>query len=130
MADSKKTSLSIVIKTVDQATAKIKAINDRHGHDVGDALLVVVSQRMKGALREADSLARLGGDEFVAVLADLDRAQDAEPVLERLAAMAPREMRRAWMTGFGNARLEGRSAIDLADLPDAPGKRASIGFVQ
>ena len=33
--------------------------------------------------------------------------------------MAPREMRRAWMTGFGNARLAGRATIELADLPDA-----------
>ena len=37
--------------------------------------------------------------------------------LERLAGMAPREMRRAWMTGFGNARLNGRSSVDLTDLP-------------
>ena len=40
----------------------------------------------------------------------------SEAVLERLAAMAPREMRRAWMTAFGNARLAGRDAIDVADL--------------
>ena len=57
-------------------------------------------------------------------------AVPGEPVLERLGAMAPREMRRAWMTGFGNARLDGRAAIELADLPDAVGRRASIGFVQ
>ncbi len=53
-----------------------------------------------------------------------------EAVLERLAAMAPREMRRAWMTAFGNARLAGRAAIELADLPDASPRRSPIGFVQ
>jgi ATP-dependent Lon protease len=56
--------------------------------------------------------------------------EPSEPVLERLAAMAPREMRRAWMTAFGNARLAGRECIEVADLPEAAGKRAPIGFVQ
>jgi ATP-dependent Lon protease len=54
----------------------------------------------------------------------------SEAVLERLAAMAPREMRRAWMTAFGNARLDGRATIELADLPGASARRAPIGFVQ
>jgi ATP-dependent Lon protease len=57
---------------------------------------------------------------------------DEEPaveVLEALADMAPREMRRAWMTAFGNARLDGRDRIETRDLPAAHGKRAPIGFV-
>ncbi len=53
-----------------------------------------------------------------------------EAVLERRAGLAPREMRRAWMTAFGNARLAGRGAIELADLPGAGSKRQPIGFVQ
>jgi diguanylate cyclase (GGDEF)-like protein/PAS domain S-box-containing protein len=61
-----------------------KAINDSHGHDIGDQLLIVLSARMREALREDDSLARIGGDEFVAVLANLARVEDCEPVLERL----------------------------------------------
>ena len=52
----------------------------------------------------------------------------SEPVLERLAGTAPREMRRAWMTAFGNARLDGRATLVLADLPDANARRAPIGF--
>jgi ATP-dependent Lon protease len=56
--------------------------------------------------------------------------EPSDAVLERLAAMAPREMRRAWMTAFGNARLAGRECIEAADLPEAAGKRAPIGFVQ
>nr|WP_295784941.1 EAL domain-containing protein [Rhodoferax sp.] len=68
-----------------------KAVNDTHGHGRGDELLVALAHRMKGALRDGDTLARIGGDEFVAVLVDLERVQDAEPVLERLlkAAAAP-----------------------------------------
>jgi ATP-dependent Lon protease len=54
----------------------------------------------------------------------------SEGVLERLSGMAPREMRRAWMTGFGNARLAGRGQVDLADLPGGNARRQSIGFMQ
>jgi len=54
----------------------------------------------------------------------------SDAVLERLGAMAPREMRRAWMTGFGNARLAGRATIELVDLPDSGSRRTPIGFVQ
>ena len=53
-----------------------------------------------------------------------------EAVLDRMAALAPREMRRAWMTGFGNARLAGHDAIEVADLPEAGAKRQPIGFMQ
>ena len=48
-----------------------KPVNDNHGHEVGDALLVALSNRLKETLREGDTLARLGGDEFVVVLTDL-----------------------------------------------------------
>ena len=56
--------------------------------------------------------------------------QPADPVLDHLATLAPREMRRAWMTAFGNARLDDRCAIELRDLPAPAGKRSPIGFVQ
>jgi diguanylate cyclase (GGDEF)-like protein/PAS domain S-box-containing protein len=65
-----------------------KAVNDTHGHDVGDQLLTVLSLRMKEVLREFDTLARIGGDEFVAVLADLARVEDCKPVLDRLLLAA------------------------------------------
>ncbi|MDT7837604.1 AAA family ATPase [Aquabacterium sp. OR-4] len=55
--------------------------------------------------------------------------EPAEAVLERLAELAPREMRRAWMTAFGNARLAGRDEIQAADLPGSGGKRGAMGFL-
>ncbi len=73
-------SLAVVFLDLDG----FKAVNDAHGHHVGDKLLIALSVRMKKALREGDSLARIGGDEFVAVLADLAKVEDCEPVLERL----------------------------------------------
>jgi diguanylate cyclase (GGDEF)-like protein/PAS domain S-box-containing protein len=48
-----------------------KAINDTHGHDVGDRFLVALATRMKRLVRESDTLARLGGDEFVGVMGHL-----------------------------------------------------------
>ena len=70
-----------------------KAINDSHGHDVGDKLLVHLSSQMKTALREGDTLARVGGDEFVALLLDLDCIDACEPTLNRLLAAAANPMR-------------------------------------
>jgi diguanylate cyclase (GGDEF)-like protein len=45
-----------------------KNVNDTHGHEVGDALLVAVGERLQKAVREGDTVARLGGDEFVIAL--------------------------------------------------------------
>ena len=65
-----------------------KLINDQHGHDAGDKLLVALAARMRQTLREADTLARLGGDEFVAVLLDLPDTESATPLITRLLAAA------------------------------------------
>lgn len=68
-----------------------KRVNDNHGHDVGDGLLVALGHRMQLALREGDTLARMGGDEFVAIIVDLKQLADCEAILDRLlhAAGAP-----------------------------------------
>lgn len=64
-----------------------KAVNDTHGHDVGDALLVEVAARLKNSVREGDTVARLGGDEFVVMLEDLGLSDDeAGSKAEHIAA--------------------------------------------
>ena len=85
--DRRKYLLAVIYLDLDG----FKVINDTHGHETGDELLIIVSQRMKAALREGDTLARIGGDEFVAVLIDLQEIVECEPVLSRLlvAASAP-----------------------------------------
>jgi diguanylate cyclase (GGDEF)-like protein/PAS domain S-box-containing protein len=65
-----------------------KEVNDNYGHNVDDELLITVSQRMKAALREGDTLARIGGDEFIAVMVDLDSIEEITPILERLLQAA------------------------------------------
>jgi diguanylate cyclase (GGDEF)-like protein/PAS domain S-box-containing protein len=61
-----------------------KELNDRAGHVVGDHALRVVAQRMREALRAPDLVARIGGDEFVAALVDVEDADDALAVAERV----------------------------------------------
>ncbi|HKX41517.1 MAG TPA: AAA family ATPase [Burkholderiaceae bacterium] len=64
---------------------------------------------------------------------DWGRQFEPEPradVLDAMSELAPREMRRAWMAAFGNAKLDRRDHIAVVDLPDARSKRGAIGFVQ
>ncbi len=51
-------------------------------------------------------------------------------LLDALAELAPREMRRALMTGFGNARLAGHDAVAVDDLPRQAGGKGRLGFLQ
>jgi ATP-dependent Lon protease len=54
----------------------------------------------------------------------------SDDLLDALATSAPRDMRRAWMTAFGNAKLSGRDKVETGDLPKTSAKRTSIGFVR
>ncbi|MBA2807148.1 diguanylate cyclase [Streptomyces sp. KM273126] len=60
-----------------------KSINDRFGHNAGDAVLIEVARRLGGAVRDGDTVARLGGDEFVVLADGLGRA-DAQDLAVRL----------------------------------------------
>jgi ATP-dependent Lon protease len=55
--------------------------------------------------------------------------QVCEEVLERMTQMPPREMRRAWMRGLGNARLQGRYRVELEDLPEVNHSKTRLGFL-
>lgn len=73
----------------------LKFLNDTLGHDVGDQLLVEVSRRFRGSLREVDTVARMGGDEFVVILEDLASepgraAFQARQIGEKLRTIAAR----------------------------------------
>ncbi len=70
-----------------------KAVNDDHGHDMGDKLLIDVARDLAAQLRETDTLARISGDEFVVILGDLENDTDAEPVIARLVEAAARKRR-------------------------------------
>lgn len=63
-----------------------KPLNDTHGHEIGDLLLIEVSRRINECLREIDTVARYGGDEFVVVLGGLDA--DEQKSIDQAAHIA------------------------------------------
>lgn len=73
------TPLSAVMLDID----RFKTINDTHGHDAGDAVLVELTARLGQAVRQVDRLARLGGEEFVVVAPGIGREAAVE-LAERL----------------------------------------------
>ncbi len=63
-----------------------KTVNDSLGHAVGDRLLCLVAERLRGCLRPADTAARLGGDEFAILLEEVRNVTDVSAVADRMIA--------------------------------------------
>ena len=95
-------ALTVLMLDIDS----FKAINDTHGHQTGDAALMLVARALRGASRKQDSVGRWGGEEFLLVAPGIDAA--AAPALaERL-----------------------RAAVAAEDYPDGLRVTASIGMTQ
>ncbi len=88
-----------------------KSVNDHHGHEAGDQLLMTLAGSMKQALREGDTLARLGGDEFVAILLDLADIEASLPLLTRLLEAASHAVQ------VGKLTLQVSASIGVAFYP-------------
>lgn len=88
-----------------------KQINDTLGHEVGDVVLKIVAQRLRGALREVDTVARLGGDEFTVLLPEVADQAAATAVGERLlAALQP-------LCRIGQAIVPLRASLGVSLFP-------------
>jgi diguanylate cyclase (GGDEF)-like protein len=61
-----------------------KLINDTMGHDMGDALLKMVAQRLKNSMRENDLVARIGGDEFIILIQSLGEYQEMDTIARQI----------------------------------------------
>jgi diguanylate cyclase (GGDEF)-like protein/PAS domain S-box-containing protein len=106
---------------------EFKAVNDRYGHVVGDAVLVEVARRLRGAVRPGDTIARYGGDEFIAICEQSD-ASVAAMVGERILTAVQAPMRIAGVehrisASVGIALGRGDSELLLA-AADAAAYRA------
>ncbi len=91
-----------------------KEVNDRLGHPAGDALLIQVAKRLRGALRPADILARLGGDEFGVLLSEIE---EEDAFFDRLTTL----LREPFEIGGERVSISGSLGITLSppDTPDA-----------
>jgi diguanylate cyclase (GGDEF)-like protein len=82
---------------------RFKMINDNLGHDIGDAVLKIVAQRIRRVIRDSDIVVRLGGDEFVVVVEDADAeavaVQAAQRILTALRPVMRAEGRELYVTG-------------------------------
>jgi two-component system, cell cycle response regulator len=89
-----------------------KNVNDTHGHQVGDAVLMEVAERVRAEVREVDLVARYGGEEFAVILPETERA-GAEHTAERIC-----ERVRARPLHAAGVELRLTVSIGVAVLPD------------
>lgn len=63
---------------------RFKQINDSLGHQVGDRVLMAVTERLKAKIRKEDTLARLGGDEFTIIIEGMEKIQDVSHLAQKI----------------------------------------------
>jgi diguanylate cyclase len=103
----------------------MKAVNDEHGHGIGDQLLIVVASRLLHTLRSADVVSRLGGDEFALLLADMPCPADVAQWADRLCAavsapfqLGPLQLQAHVSIGIAMCPQHGKNAIALVHNAD------------
>ena len=79
-----------------------KLVNDRHGHGVGDEVLVMLAERLRDSVRSADTVARLGGEEFALLLPETPPVRRASR--RRACAERVRRERHATQGWRGSSR--------------------------
>jgi diguanylate cyclase (GGDEF)-like protein len=102
-----------------------KSINDRWGHDGGDAVLKIVAMRLNATTRKVDAVARMGGDEFVVLLDNPTHRDDITTIAEKLLASvrAPilhngQELQVGFSIGISQYPDDGHTAADLMARAD------------
>jgi diguanylate cyclase (GGDEF)-like protein/PAS domain S-box-containing protein len=91
-----------------------KQINDRHGHAVGDAVLVEFARRLNASVRNSDLVARLAGDEFTVLLQDIAGEADVELVANKILAA----MRAPFVLGALTLQVGASIGAALAEPPN------------
>ena len=87
-----------------------KQINDKYGHEIGDQLLTIASERLRKSLRSCDIIGRPGGDEFVALVPDVDA-----DVADKLAKRLTSALEEPYL--IGREKLQCAASIGLALYP-------------
>jgi len=116
-----------------------KAVNDRHGHEVGDRVLVEVAARLRAATRGTDLVARLGGDEFVVVAEGLELPDDAHALAQSLLDALKRPLTAApeskigasiGIAASGSGAEDTESLLRRADTAMYAAKAAGRGTIE
>lgn len=115
-AERHRTPLSLLLIDLDD----LKGINDRYGHDVGDAVIERIAMLMTRERRRTDVAARIGGEEFALLLPETARA-DALEIAERLRADAALEM-----VALSGVTIGFTFSVGVATFPDSAGDAASL----
>jgi diguanylate cyclase (GGDEF)-like protein len=99
---------------------RFKLVNDTYGHLQGDELLRSFAHRLRGCVRAGDTVARQGGDEFTVLLPDLTKADDAQPIAQKILAeldkpflIGDREFRATASVGIATYPRDGLTAEQL-----------------
>lgn len=82
IAQSKRSSTNFALMFLD--LDGFKEVNDTHGHSMGDTLLHAIGARIKGCIREVDTLARVGGDEFMLLISQIDDCDGVSKIAEKI----------------------------------------------
>jgi diguanylate cyclase (GGDEF)-like protein len=111
-----------------------KQINDRYGHAAGDQVLQAVAQRLRGLVREADTVARIGGDEFIVLLDEGHDDAAIQHVADKLLTALAEPISCADLTlhcggsiGISRYPQDGHSAGELIAAADRGMYRAKSG---
>lgn len=111
-----KTILALLFIDLD----RFKEVNDAHGHDVGDLLLIEAAKRIRNNVRDSDTLARIGGDEFTVILSELNDASDAERIAQTIISSLSEPFL------LGNQEAFVSASIGIALYPDDATTSADI----
>lgn len=117
-ARCRRTGTSIALMFLD--LDRFKYVNDTFGHDAGDEVLVVVSQRLVRSVREADYVARQGGDEFLVLLESVEDHAMIPLIAERILSQVCKTI------AFGRHELQVGASIGVAVFPEDGAERAAL----
>lgn len=105
MAKRKNTQAAVLFIDLDG----FKQVNDTHGHEAGDHVLVETAARLRSCVRKSDTVARIGGDEFIVLLSEVSDEQGAEEVASHIL----KKVGKPYSKPFSEARVGVSIGISL-----------------